>query len=141
MNIDWIIPCRYGEVHDNLATIVGGGIDTWWVPELPTAVQVGIAVRLLATADELGPEHEHSVRNIIRGPSGSTLSELSDVFHAGSAAEAAAARTEWLNGLALFTVIQFEAAEEGTYTFEHIVDQSSASVPLHVVQQPPQGAG
>jgi hypothetical protein len=39
--------------------------------------------------------------------------------------------------MALFTGHQVEAAQEGTYTFEHIVDQSSASVPLHVAHGPP----
>ena len=34
MNVDWVIPCRYVEVHDNLGTLVGAGIDTFWVPEL-----------------------------------------------------------------------------------------------------------
>jgi hypothetical protein len=28
LNIDWVIPCRYVEVHDNLGTIVGASIDT-----------------------------------------------------------------------------------------------------------------
>ena len=32
MNIDWVIPARHTEIHDNLATIVGGGIDRQAVP-------------------------------------------------------------------------------------------------------------
>ncbi|MDP2711048.1 MAG: hypothetical protein Q8O56_07495 [Solirubrobacteraceae bacterium] len=139
MNIDWIIPCRYAEVHDNLATIVGAGIDTWWFPTLPATVQVGIVVRLLAASDELGPDHTHTVRNIIRDPSGGPLSDLGGPFQVGTTAEADSARTEWLNGVALVTMIQFEATEPGTYTFEHIVDESSKSVPLHIAIGPPPG--
>lgn len=130
MNIDWIIPCRYAEVHDNLATIIGAGIDTWWLPELPAPVQVGVVVRLLASAEELGADHDHTVRNIMRAPDGSTLSDLEETFQAN----AAHARTEWLNGLVVVTIVVFEATEEGTYTFEHIVDASTKSVPLHVVR-------
>jgi hypothetical protein len=133
MNIDWVIPCRYAEVHDNLATIVGAGIDTWWLEELPAPVQVGVVVRVPATADELGPDHEHTVRSIIRDPRGEVLSDTEDVFKAGSAEEAAGARDEWLNGMALATTVSFDAAEAGTYTFEHIVDGSSRSLPLHIV--------
>lgn len=135
MNIDWVIPCRYAEVHDNLGTIVGAGIDTWWVPQLPAVIQVAVAVRLLAMADELGEDHEHTVRNIISGPSGQVLSDLGSSF----AAAGPEVRTEWLNGLMLMTMIQFEAAEEGTYTFEHVVDESSKSIPLHIALGPPPG--
>lgn len=135
MNIDWVIPCRYAEVHDNLGTIVGAGIDTWWVPQFPAVIQVAVAVRLLAMADELGEDHEHTVRNIISGPSGQVLSDLTSGF----AAAGPDYRTEWLNGLMLMTVIQFEAAEEGTYTFEHVVDESSKSIPLHIAAGPPPG--
>lgn len=144
MNIDWIIPCRYAEVHDNLATIVGAGIDTWWIPAFPSPVQVGVVVRLLATAEELGPGHEHTARNIMRGPDGGTLSDLQQPFQAGSAQEAEGARREWLNGVVLVTLVVFEATEPGTYSFEHIVDGSSKSVPLHVIhglpgEAPPTG--
>lgn len=137
MNIDWVIPCRYVEVHDNLGTIIGAGIDTFWVRQLPTPLQVAMAIRLLATADELGPDHPHIARNIIRDPRGNAISDLSAEFRA----EAEAARPDWLAGILVHTVIQFEATEEGTYTFEHVVDQSSASVPLHIVHGLPPAAG
>jgi hypothetical protein len=139
LNIDWIILCRYAEVHDNLATIAGGGIDTWWLPELPAPVQVAVAVRLLATAEELGPDCDHTTRNIIRGPDGGTLSDLSSTFKAGTKEEAGAARLEWLTGIALVAVIRFAPGEAGTYTFEHMVDGSSKSVPLHIVHGLPAG--
>jgi hypothetical protein len=135
VNIDWIIPCRYAEVHDNLGTIVGAGIDTWWVPAFPTVIQVALAVRLLAMADELGEDHRHTIRNIISRPSGEVLSDLSSSF----AAAGPEVRTDWLNGLMLVTVIQFEAESAGTYTFEHVVDESRKSIPLHVALGPPPG--
>ena len=139
MNIDWIIPCRYAEVHDNLATIIGAGVDTWWVPAFPAPIQVLIAVRLLATRDELGPEHDHTVRNIVRDTSGNQLSDLQHTFQAGLPDEVAAARADWLTGIEVVTVVQFEASEPGAYGFEHIVDGSSKSVPLHVLLAPPAG--
>jgi len=133
VNIDWVIPCRYAEVHDNLATMVGAGIDTFWFQELPAAVQVGVVVRLLATGDELGPEHDHTMRNVIRGPDGEPLSEQDATFKAGTAEEVSAARADWLNGIALMTMVAFEATEPGTYMFELIVDGSTKATPLHVI--------
>jgi len=134
--IDWVIPCRYVEIHDNLGTIVGAGIDTFWVPELPAPVSVWMAVRLLAQADELDGE-AHPVKNVIIGPDAQVLSDVVGEF----GAEMDGARPDWLNGLMLATVVQFEAPAEGTYTFQHTIDESSASVPLHIVHGPEPDGG
>lgn len=134
MNIDWVIPCRYGEVHDNLGFLSGAGIDTFWLDELPKEVVVTIAVRLLATSDELTSDQSHTARSVIRDPFGVVVSDVSGEF----LADGSDARTEWLNGLMLLTVIRFEAAIDGTYMFEHAVDASHKEIPLHIVQgQPP----
>ena len=106
---------------------------------LPAHVQVVVVVRLLATADELGPSHEHTVRNIVRDPDGETLSDLGSPFQVGTQEEISGARAEWLNGVALVALVQFAAERAGTYTFEHIIDDSSKSVPLHVVHGLPPG--
>jgi hypothetical protein len=139
LNIDWVIPCRYVEVHDNLGTIVGAGIDTYWVGQLPTPIQVVLAVRLLAIAEELGPEHDHTGRNLVRDPEGKTISDIGGEFQLGTEAEVGAARTDWLNPTMLSAVIQFEATQAGTYTIEHVVDQSTAPVPIHIIHGPPPG--
>lgn len=34
LRVDWAIACRYAEVNNNLATIVGGGIDHTYIPAL-----------------------------------------------------------------------------------------------------------
>jgi hypothetical protein len=129
LDIDWVIPCRYVEVHDNLGTIVGAGIDTFWVSELPTPIQVVLAVRLLATADELEQDESHRATNRIRDPRGDGVSEVSGDL----TVEGASARPEWLAGIMLGTVVQFEATEEGTYTLEQAVDESSEQLPIHIV--------
>jgi hypothetical protein len=108
LNIDWVIPCRYVEVHDNLGTIVGAGIDTFWVPELPSPIQVLLAIRLLALADELDGE-PHVATTRIRSPLGEVISEVGGEISAG----AEAPNAEWLNGLMIAGVVQFEAAVEG----------------------------
>jgi hypothetical protein len=135
VNIDWLIPCRYVEVHDNLGTIVGAGIDTFWLPDLPAPLQVAIAVRLQGLPDELTPDVMHPLRQIIRGPDGETVSEMSG--EAAFGAQQEIARPDWLQGVLLPVVVGFEVEAEGTYTFEFMIDDSSASVPLHVVHGVP----
>jgi hypothetical protein len=115
--------------HHRLATIVGAGIDTFWVPELPAPIQVVLAVRLLATADELEQEEPHQATNRVRDPRGEVVSEMSGEL----TVQAESARPEWLIGVSLGSVVQFEATEEGTYTLEHAIDDSSAQLPIHVV--------
>jgi uncharacterized protein DUF6941 len=136
LHIDWVIPCRYVEVHDNLGTIIGAGIDTLWVQELPTPVQVVMAVRLAGTADEVTPDHAHEAANIVRDPNGDVVSEVSGELRVG----VEDAREDWLTGLVLPTVVRFEATGEGTYTIEHKVDDATSSVPLHIVHGAPPGA-
>ncbi len=135
MNIDWVIPCRYAEIHDNLATIVGGGIDTYWLPELPAPIQVVIAVRVLALAEEFDGR-EHAVANRVRDPHGELISEV--IGQLAIAGEAA--RPEWLTGITLASVVQFDVTEEGTYTLEHVIDDVTAALPIHVVHGLPPGA-
>lgn len=134
MNIDWVIPCRYVEVHDNLGTIVGAGIDTFWLVELPAPLQVVLAVRLLAMAEELG-DVEHTATNRVRDPRGEEVSEVGGTFKVGGES----ARPEWLTGIIVTTVIQFEVTEEGTYTIEHEVDEATSSLPIHIVHGLPPG--
>jgi hypothetical protein len=136
MNIDWAIPCRYVEVHDNLGTIIGAGIDTFWIPEVPAQIQFALAVRLLAMAEELSPDEQHTAANRIFDPRGERMSEVSGEFSVGGES----ARPEWLTGIMVATVVQFEVTEEGTYTVEHVVDEASTSLPIHIVHGPPPSA-
>jgi hypothetical protein len=128
VNIDWVIPCRYVEVHDGLGTLVGAGIDTYWLPELPAPIQVFLAVRLLATAEELESATEHVSATRIRNPSGDLLDEArGEIVIAGEVT-----RPDWLVGLTIPAVVQFDATEEGAYMIELDVDDASKSIPIHV---------
>jgi hypothetical protein len=137
VNIEWVIPCRYVEVHDNLATIVGAGIDTYWVYEGPGPLQVVLAVRAVATPEELEAGDEHTITNLIRDPSGGQIGEMSGQLKI----QAEAQRPEWLVGLTLPMIVQFDALQEGTYTIEVGIDGASHALPIHVVHGPPPGTG
>lgn len=129
MNIEWIIPCRYLEVHDNLATIIGGGIDTLWFPGLPAQAQVLLAVRLLATPEEVSSAEPHAVYSRIRHPGGETLHEASGEVVIGGEP----VRPDWLIGMTVPMAVQFEATEEGPYAIEVGVDDAESTVPIHIV--------
>jgi hypothetical protein len=50
------------------------------------------------------------------------------------------AQQEWLTGIMLASVVQFEAPEAGTYMIEHVVDGNSKELPIHVALGLPPGA-
>ncbi len=134
MNVDWVIPCRYVEVHDNLGSMIGAGIDTFWIPDLPAPLQVMLAVRLTATAEELTPGIQHILRTLVTDPAGEVVFEAQMEFEA----DADTAQSEWLNSMVMPTVVQFEAAGAGTYQLEQSVDGNSQSIPLHVIEGAPE---
>ncbi len=136
MNIDWITPCRFVEVHDNLATIIGAGIDTLWVEELPAQVQVMFAIHLRGMVEELDPEIKHAFTNRVQDPQGKVIGEAAGEIAIG----AQSARLEWLTGITLPLAVGFEAAKEGAYTFEFSFDDAEKSLPIHVVVGQPGAA-
>jgi hypothetical protein len=129
MNVDWVIPCRYVEVHDNLGTMVGAGIDTFWIPEAPAPLQVMLAVRLTATQEELSPGIQHELRAVVTDSGGEVVFEAGMEFEANTESP----QSEWLNTLVLPSVVQFEVVEAGTFQLEQSVDADSKSIPLHVM--------
>jgi hypothetical protein len=128
LNIEWVIACRHVEVHDNLATIVGGGIDTVAVPAFPSPITIALAVRLLAVADEL--DEPHLMMSRVLDPDSTLLGELGGEFTLGGQAS----RPEWLVGVVMPIIVQFEASKEGTYQLSVTVDDATKEQPLHVVQ-------
>jgi hypothetical protein len=135
LNIDWVIPCRFVEVHDNLATIVGGGIDTFWMQKFPGNLQIMFALRLLAMHDELDRGSKHVVTNRIRNPKGTEIGTGTMEL----AVDGRSARPEWLIGIPLTFGVQFEVTEEGSYTVEFAVDDAERALPIHVVHGSPPG--
>lgn len=134
MNVDWVIPCRYVEVHDNLGSMIGAGIDTFWIPELPSPLQVMLAVRLTATAEELTPGIQHVLRTVVTDKGGEIVFEAGMEFEANTES----AQSEWLNSLVLPSVVQFDVTEAGTFQLEQSVDGNGKSIPLHVVEGAPE---
>jgi hypothetical protein len=101
---------------------------------LPTVIQVVLAMRVLAMADEFG-EEGHTATNRVRGPSGEAISEVGGPY----LVEGEPGYQDWLQGIIVTTVIQFEVSQEGTYMIEQEVDASTESLPIHIVHGPSPG--
>ena len=117
--------------------MVGAGIDTLWPPELPTTVQLTTAVRLTGLPDELAEGFSHTSKTVVRDPNGEVVSEAGGDFEL-EGPDPPEDQREWLQGIVLNLAIGFDAAIEGTYMVEHSVDQSSATVAIHVRMAPPE---
>jgi hypothetical protein len=58
VRIDWAILCKFVEVTDGLATIVGAGIDNIQVPGFPIAVPLQVCIRIVGLPDN----EDHNLR-------------------------------------------------------------------------------
>ncbi len=134
MRVDWAIPCRHVEVHDNLATIVGAGIDHIWLPSVPAPVQVSLAIRLVFVPDELDPAVPHNLRVAAISPDRQTLAEVDGALNVAVPPGVA---DDWLRGLHVPMVIQFMAESEGRYSLEITVDGHTMGVPMNIGVRPP----
>ena len=137
MKIESVIPCRYVEVRDNIATIVGAGGDRFVVKEAPWEIEIMFAIRISALVEELAPDRIYPVENHIRDPSGAVIQEEVGSFSATTRGEIAAAN--WLQGVWVPVEAKFLAETEGTYTITHKFDASEHLLPLHVAHSPVSG--
>ncbi len=133
LRVDWAIACRFAEVNNNLATIVGGGIDHTLVPALPAPVQVIVLARLVGPPEEF--QGEHTVACAAYAPN---LSELARVE--GRLVIPAIPPADWVLAIYYPMAVQFLASDAGAYRLEVSIDNSEAyPIPMHVTDQPPPG--
>jgi hypothetical protein len=134
LRIEYAIPCRYVEANNNLATLVGAGIDTWWIPEIPAALGVMVAVRAVGPPDEVAGAminfHSH-----VEAPDGRRCgdeldSELGPI-------QAPDARQDWALGVMFGFGIRWQVDQEGTYTVHLRVDHHEHPLPMHVIHGTP----
>jgi hypothetical protein len=134
MRVEWVIPCRYVEVRDNIATIVGAGGDRFVVDVGTREVETMLAIRISALVEELGPDRVYPVENHIRDPSGAVIQEEVGSFSATASREIAIGN--WLQGVWVPVEAKFRAETEGTYTITHRFGASEHLLPLHITHAP-----
>jgi hypothetical protein len=129
MKIGWLVPCRYVEVTNSLATIVGAGIDQIAVAELPVPepLQVTCAMRVVAEHHELDDGQEHLLTCRVYDPQMEVSSEeVIPLEMHGSGEEPV------LPALILPMAVTFAPQEEGQHTIEVELDGSRQMVPMIV---------
>lgn len=134
MRIEYVIPCKYAEVNDALATIIGAGIDTTQVPGFPSRVQLMLAIRVLGTDEEMPGEHriQCSVRDSNGNPVGEELdAELT--LPGANIPGGHPAGEGWLQNLMLALGVAFEAPAAGAYTIHVMFDDAEYPVPVYIV--------
>lgn len=136
MRVDWAIPCRYVEVQQHGATIVGAGADLAFIPQVPAGVQMLFAVRFVGAPDELDGETKHSIGCRIFDPRGTQVGE--------QMGEITGVATQILPGyVAEVTVpmgVIIDAREFGSYAVEFAIDDETRRVPVHILETPDEPA-
>ena len=132
MKVDWAIPCRFAEVHQGGATIVGAGCDVIPLPETPAAVQVLFAVRYVGAPDELDGQTAHVIGCRIFNPAGEMVGEQTGEVRA----QVAQIVPGYVADLTIPTGVVVDAREFGSYGIEFLIDDHSLRVPIHVIEMP-----
>lgn len=131
MRVDWAIPCRYVEVHNQGATLVGAGADLLVAPELPAPIQVLFAVRFVGAAEEMDGETQHEMLVRLFDPAGESMGEQGGQLAAGVKQLVPGYLAELLMPLG----IVLNAEQSGTYGVEFVIDGNALRVPIHIVAQ------
>ena len=133
MRAEFALLCR-GIVGDSLpADFEAAGIDTVWLPEVPGAVQLFLALSLKGTAEEFVAGVEHTVEVYLIGPGPSSLADVNYEF---TELPPPGHDPAWEVPSFHRLILDFEALAYGAHLVEVYVDGANvASVPV-VVRQP-----
>lgn len=129
MRVDWAILCRYVEINNGLATIVGGGIDRYGPTALPVTLQITAAVRLAGLPDTNDHTIEIRVLDPSMAPIGTPIPP--QTFQLGQTSPNHP--PGWESQVLLPMQVVVEVAEAGAYTLDIKVDGHSHTQPFRVV--------
>lgn len=134
MKIAWLVPCRYAEPHsDGTMSIVGAGIDTFWLPEANLPAQVGfmLAVRVVGTDDE-GLLDPHTLTIGLRRPTG----EREEIVRADFQLDSDRTIEGTPPGILVRIVVAISISEFGLHQLEVAVDGRDAQhIPLRALDE------
>ena len=130
MRVEWAVISRYAESSGGLATLVGAGIDTYHVADLPADLAVPLTIQLKAHQSEMPGSHEVRIRILDDG-----MEQVGEDAALAFEGELNPGLPEGWEAGALFTVVsRFTAEREGPYTISIEVDgQHSGAVGFRVV--------
>lgn len=120
MRLVWAVTCRYAEMAaDGTAVIVGAGVDTTTVPELPFELALHLVVKLAASHEEQNTEHELMFK--LTDP---LLNELGEMRGPLTVAERALDMPDGLDeSLVMPTFHIFRVEREGLHRLDLYIDE------------------
>ena len=131
LRVDWLIPCRYAEAVDGLATMIGAGANVVVMPELPNAAAVHVVGRIAGLAE---PGSDHQIVAQVLGPDFAPVAEPVELTL--TMGERSEFNPEgWEDHMIVHLALQFPVEEYGVHLVEVRVDERSATLQLHIVGQ------
>jgi hypothetical protein len=131
MRIAWAMFCRYAENEGGGCTIIGGGLDTFTLPEFPGSVAIFLATRILAMEDEL--EAPFNVTFHIRNPQ---LEQVGEDLTFPITPQLNPERTPgWEQGIVLTGQHVFQVHETGPHQLDILLDGAHGSTIPFLVNQ------
>lgn len=127
MRIEWAILCRFVEVHDGLATMIGAGIDNVTVQNLPVEVGSMCALRIAVAPGDTGRKHNLVVK--VLAPDLSEINTIQGDFQAHGQPHS---QPGWEGHHTLPMAISFPAESAGPYTIHFVVGDSTFDMPLMI---------
>ena len=138
LRLDWAVPCRFAEASDGTATIIGGGIDSFWPSEVPTDIGLFVMMRMVGPPDEFEDEHQLEIRLVT--PEREEQQILQADFQAPPGAQNPLAVPGMEGNILMPAGIAFRAEDYGFHTLEIYLDgQRLRSIALNV--RPPADLG
>jgi hypothetical protein len=129
LRVDWAILCRYVEVINGLATIVGGGIDRYGPMPLPQPLVITAAVRLVGLPDMADHTIEVQVLDPLLAPVGQPVPPATFKMQAPGPDHPPG----WEANVLVPMIVNIEVADAGTYTLDIKVDGHSHTHPFRVL--------
>jgi hypothetical protein len=129
LEVAWALPCRFAEAAaDGTATIVGAGLDSVWIPDVPADVGVFLMMRITGPQYEFEAEHvvavklvdpERDEQDILTTEFG-PMEELPPTYHQGLDP-----------GILIQAAVGWRAEHFGLHTLEIYVDgKRNRSIPI-----------
>lgn len=128
MRVEWAVACRFVEVHDGLATMVGAGIDNITIPQIPAEVGFMVAVRVAIAPGDTGQPQQVALRML--DPSLAEVGTLTAGFQMDGAPHA---QPGWEGHITIPMVVGWQVAQAGAYTLHFTAGDSSYDLPVVVV--------
>jgi hypothetical protein len=131
VDVAWALPCRFAEVSpDGTATLVGAGLDSVWIQEVPADVGVFLMMRISGAVYEFDEAHTVAVRLI--DPEREEQEVLSAGF--GPMPEPPPQHDPAIDpGVLIPAAIGWTAGHFGLYTLDILVDdRPRRSIPILV---------